>query len=83
MTTIDRYQLSRATLKGCAHEMESASYATRTIVDLLRLDHEEELALSPRHRDGLLTAMDLMSDSLLRRSAFAMSNLDDDFGGGL
>jgi len=81
MTTLDRYQLSRATLNGAAREMKNTAHATRAIVDLLRLDHEEELALSPHHRDGLLTSLDLMADSLLRRSAFAMSNLAEDFGG--
>ncbi|WP_163650743.1 hypothetical protein [Modicisalibacter sp. 'Wilcox'] len=79
MTPNDRYQLSRATLSGCAGEMESTARATRAITDLLRLDHEEELALSPHHRDGLLTALDLMADSLLRRAAFAQSNLHNDF----
>ncbi len=79
MTQNDRYQLSRATLKGCAGEMENTACATRAIVDLLRCDLDEEVALSPHHRDGLLTALDLMADSLLRRSAFAQSNLHDDF----
>ena len=83
MNTMDRYQLSRACLKGCADELHDSAHATRAIVSLLRADMNEEIEMNGFHRDGLLTALDLLADSLSRRSSFALGQLDEDFGGDL
>lgn len=78
-TDTDRYMLSRACLKGCADEMEKSSHAMRAIVRLLQLDQDGEIEMNGFHREGLLTALDQMAESLARRSSFALSRLDKEF----
>ncbi|OHV07482.1 hypothetical protein [Kushneria phosphatilytica] len=80
MTLTDCYQLSRACLKGCADELHDSAHATCAIVSLLQADLNEEIELNGFHRDGLLTALNLLADSLSSRSSFALGRLDKEFG---
>lgn len=79
-TDTDRYQLSRACLKGCADEMEKAGMAMSAILDILSLDLEGSIeGINDLHRDGLLIALRNMSSSLERRSSFVMQSLEANF----
>lgn len=83
MNLNEQYQLNHAALKGAADHIEESTHATRAILDVLKCDLNGEIELNDFHRDGMLTALQQLSDSVTRRAYFALERFDEDFGGEL
>ncbi|MCA1773950.1 MAG: hypothetical protein LC677_15620 [Halomonas sp.] len=72
-TIHDRYQLSRAMLKGDAVTMEKSGYALHALADALA---EPEIDLHTRH--GLLAAVKIIAHQIEERGEFVLERLEAD-----
>lgn len=78
-TTMDRYQLSRATLKGCTDAMLDTANSIGSITSILEGEYNGDIRLTPYQHSGLLTAMQRLVHSLEHHGEFALEQLDKEF----